>query len=217
MMRSNPLTVVALCALTLSCGSSSQGTAVCSKLKQCCSVTSSCDAINSNGVGFEDRCGIEGDAYTATMRSYKNQACDKIADTFDKYLACLAALQCADISATDGHVAKCDSAALDYCTAQKLSGDACGGDRRNMSCDNVQATATFGATVTTGSKQSSTCKKLIACYDAVSGTTGTLDSSYGPNGTCWSTTQATADACTSACSSALSSYAAANPSKSECR
>jgi hypothetical protein len=61
--------------------------------------------------------------------------------------------------------------------------------------------------------QSAECKKYIECANAVSAGTGdALASTYGPSGTCWTTTAATATACTDACKSALSSLkAATNP------
>jgi len=69
-----------------------------------------------------------------------------------------------------------------------------------------------------GPSQSAECKKYLACSEAVTaGSTSSLTSSYGPTGTCWTTSTASADACTAACKTALSSLATANPSKTECQ
>ena len=86
MARMNWLLVVAFGAMAVAC-SSSPGRETCSKLKQCYAVTSTCDETNTLGVGFEDRCGIEGDAYSDAMRSHQSQPCDRIAETYDEYFA----------------------------------------------------------------------------------------------------------------------------------
>ena len=51
--------------------------------------------------------------------------------------------------------------------------------------------------------QSETCKKLIACSEALSPGTGTaLETSYGSSGACWKSSEA-AEACTKACDQAM--------------
>jgi hypothetical protein len=62
-----------------------------------------------------------------------------------------------------------------------------------------------------GPSQSTECKDYLKCYDKTSGTTGTLDATYGASGTCWTTTTAYADTCTSTCKSSLATTKAAFP------
>jgi hypothetical protein len=62
-----------------------------------------------------------------------------------------------------------------------------------------------------GPSQSAECKAYVTCYEATGGTKGSLDSSYGAMGTCWTTTTAAADSCTSACKTALASLQSAYP------
>ena len=58
-----------------------------------------------------------------------------------------------------------------------------------------------------GGGQSTECKNYILCYEKTGGTKGSLDSSYGASGSCWSTgVAASAEACTTACKSANDSY-----------
>lgn len=61
------------------------------------------------------------------------------------------------------------------------------------------------------SAQSVECKAYVGCYEATGGTRGSLDSTYGPSGACWSTTSAAANACTSACKTAIVSLMSAYP------
>jgi len=75
----------------------------------------------------------------------------------------------------------------------------------------ILAAAAFGAVMLAvacggGISQSQDCKDYITCYEKTPGATkGSLDSTYGPMGTCWSTgVQATADSCTSTCKSEIS-------------
>jgi hypothetical protein len=53
-----------------------------------------------------------------------------------------------------------------------------------------------------GLSQSTACADYLACAYATGAQAGSLDSTYGPAGTCW-TNQTVADSCTSACTSAL--------------
>lgn len=54
--------------------------------------------------------------------------------------------------------------------------------------------------------QSPECADFLACYEATyPGQTASIQSSYGPNGTCWTGSSATADSCTNACRSGLTS------------
>jgi hypothetical protein len=62
-----------------------------------------------------------------------------------------------------------------------------------------------------GQSQSAECKAYVTCYEATGGTKGSLDSSYGAMGTCWSTTTAAATACTDACKSATASLKSVYP------
>jgi hypothetical protein len=58
--------------------------------------------------------------------------------------------------------------------------------------------------------QSENCKKLIACSEAmVAGTGASLEASYGKDGACWKSSEAS-DACTKACDSAMTGMKA-NP------
>jgi hypothetical protein len=61
--------------------------------------------------------------------------------------------------------------------------------------------------------QAPVCAKYLECLDAQSaGSAESLQSSYGPSGTCWSTSTAAAQACTEACTTALGNIAqTANP------
>lgn len=47
------------------------------------------------------------------------------------------------------------------------------------------------------------CRSYVTCAEATGATKGSLDSSYGPMGTCWTTTMEMADACTKACHTGL--------------
>ena len=50
-----------------------------------------------------------------------------------------------------------------------------------------------------GDTQSQDCKDYVACAYKTGTPVGSLDSSYGAMGSCWSTTTAAADACITAC------------------
>jgi hypothetical protein len=56
-----------------------------------------------------------------------------------------------------------------------------------------------------GSSQSQDCKDYVACSYKTGVTAGSLDSSYGANGSCWQTSS-TSDSCTAACKSANDSF-----------
>lgn len=75
----------------------------------------------------------------------------------------------------------------------------------------VGALSLFAIACGGGPTQSPECKAYVTCYEATGGTKGSLDSSYGPMGTCWTTTTAAADSCTSACKTALASLQSAYP------
>lgn len=54
--------------------------------------------------------------------------------------------------------------------------------------------------------ESFACTAFVSCYERTGGTVGSLDSTYGPKGTCWrATSPSVAESCTAACASALSS------------
>jgi hypothetical protein len=132
-------TLFAALAIT-SCSSSGRG--VCQKQFECCAGVSRCDDINREGPGFYDRCDIDYSATIDTLGTYGNKACEDIAAKMDAMASCLAGVACSDVSAASGdlgHVIKCDPLAVAYCTALKASGDACGHDYRNLSCDNYTA------------------------------------------------------------------------------
>lgn len=59
--------------------------------------------------------------------------------------------------------------------------------------------------------QTEECAAYVACYEKTGGTPGSLDSSYGRNGTCWTTSEAATQACTAACASAIQSLRSAYP------
>lgn len=50
-----------------------------------------------------------------------------------------------------------------------------------------------------GPCQCTDCKAYVTCWEVVGGMKGALDSTYGPMGTCWTTTQAAADRCVVDC------------------
>jgi hypothetical protein len=143
-MRSLVLGIAVLAVLATGCGSSFKG--VCNKAEECCARLSICEDINKQGKGWQDRCGIGGDALIGDLHTYGNSLCDKIANAEEDYVSCLSGVSCTDISNTApdvGHVAKCDDKAAAYCQAQKASGDACGNDYSNQSCDNAKASIGF--------------------------------------------------------------------------
>ena len=75
----------------------------------------------------------------------------------------------------------------------------------------IAAMSLFGIACSSGPSQSAECKAYVTCYEATGGTKGSLDSSYGTMGTCWTTTTTAADSCTAACKSAISSLKTAYP------
>jgi hypothetical protein len=132
--------VAAVAMSFMGCGSSFKG--ACNKAKECCSQVSICEEINKQGKGWEDRCGIGGDAYIDELHTYGKSECDKIANAQEDYASCLSGISCTDINSSDadkGHVSKCDDKAKAVCDAQKASADACGGNYGEQTCDNVKA------------------------------------------------------------------------------
>lgn len=59
--------------------------------------------------------------------------------------------------------------------------------------------------------QSEECAAYVACYEMTGGTPGSLDSSYGRNGTCWIINDVASQSCTAACKSAIQSLRSAYP------
>jgi hypothetical protein len=60
--------------------------------------------------------------------------------------------------------------------------------------------------------QSKECKQMIDCANAQQAGSGdTYNTTYGPSGTCWTTSAATATACTDACKAYLASVGASAP------
>jgi hypothetical protein len=59
--------------------------------------------------------------------------------------------------------------------------------------------------------QSKECAAYVACYEKTGGTPGSLDSTYGKQGTCWTTSPAASQSCTAACKTAVASLQAAFP------
>ena len=55
------------------------------------------------------------------------------------------------------------------------------------------------------------CKAYVTCYEATGGTRGSLDSTYGTMGTCWTTTSQAADNCLRVCKEQLAAVAMAHP------
>lgn len=113
----------------------------CNKARECCSTMSICEDINKTGPNWEERCEIETQASIDVLGTYNSEACSKIASTSSQLLDCLGSVACADISTDprNGHVSKCDPQAKAYCNALQSSGDACGHDWGNISCDNYIA------------------------------------------------------------------------------
>jgi hypothetical protein len=68
-----------------------------------------------------------------------------------------------------------------------------------------------------GISQSDACKKYIACYEAAGGAHSSEDATYGPTGTCWATTQASADACSSFCQKTVDALRPHYPDLAECK
>ncbi len=129
-----------LLALLVACGN--PGKSICAKAKECCATFSICTEINAQGQGYEERCGISFNETIDKLHTYGNDACNKVADTYDDYIGCMGGVQCTDVvtAITDfAHVPKCDTQAKAYCNAQKASGDACGHDYRTQNCDNYTA------------------------------------------------------------------------------
>ena len=61
-------------------------------------------------------------------------------------------------------------------------------------------------------KQSKACKDFITCYEATGFVSrGSLDTTYGPNGSCWTISQAAVDSCTSSCASGSAALKAMVP------
>ena len=56
-----------------------------------------------------------------------------------------------------------------------------------------------------GGGQSAECKDYVACYEKTGGVKGSLDSTYGASGTCWSVSSTT-ESCNTACKSANAAY-----------
>lgn len=61
----------------------------------------------------------------------------------------------------------------------------------------------------TASKQTPECVALIACVETL-GLKVNYGSTHGPNGSCWSGTQAQADACTATCKTSLAELKASH-------
>jgi hypothetical protein len=59
--------------------------------------------------------------------------------------------------------------------------------------------------------QSAVCAAFVSCFDGVFGDNATVDSAYGPQGTCWAATQAVASSCNEACASSLNDLASEYP------
>jgi hypothetical protein len=66
--------------------------------------------------------------------------------------------------------------------------------------------------------QSVECKKYLECANAVlEGAGDALNSKYGAQGSCWSTSQEAADACTRTCKSAVADVVAAGGAPQACQ
>jgi hypothetical protein len=67
------------------------------------------------------------------------------------------------------------------------------------------ALVVFSVAATACIAQSAECQQYLQCAEDLSpGSREALDPDYGPEGTCWKLTAATAAACAEACSKALS-------------
>ena len=60
-------------------------------------------------------------------------------------------------------------------------------------------------------QQITSCKSYIACYETTGGTKGSLDTTYGVSGSCWSTTPEAASACEKTCKSGFDALVMAHP------
>jgi hypothetical protein len=122
---------------------SNPGESTCSKIKECCSKTSSCE--ESSQEGYEDRCSIGYDSLMDTLGTYDRDECSKIADAADEYFSCLSDVSCDEVG-QDGRVSKCDSQARALCRAGQDATDACGGMgyiHHIDSCDSEEAYLRF--------------------------------------------------------------------------
>lgn len=83
------------------------------------------------------------------------------------------------------------------------------------------ALASLGLVAACGPVQSPECAQYIECQSAVDAEAGTstadgLDETYGPSGTCWTSTAEVAQGCTDACENAVSAQATAYPDIAAC-
>lgn len=58
-----------------------------------------------------------------------------------------------------------------------------------------------------GAGQSAECKQYVDCVAKLSGSSASVDSTYGPQGSCWMET-GTAEGCTKQCKTALAGFPA---------
>lgn len=58
-----------------------------------------------------------------------------------------------------------------------------------------------------GNGQSPECKRYVDCVAKLAGSSASVESTYGADGSCWSD-QAAADACTKKCKTALAAFPA---------
>ncbi|GEM_PF-3178734 len=64
--------------------------------------------------------------------------------------------------------------------------------------------------------QSPACAKYVGCYEATGGVKNSLDPSYGPQGSCWSSGQAASVACGEACAVGLDELRLQHPNEAAC-
>jgi hypothetical protein len=64
--------------------------------------------------------------------------------------------------------------------------------------------------------QTADCRAYIACYEKTGGTKGSLNPTFGLNGTCWMSGAEPADQCATACTTSLARLLELNPTVAEC-
>ena len=69
----------------------------------------------------------------------------------------------------------------------------------------------LGMTACGGGGQSPECKKYVECVAKLSGSSASVDSTYGPDGSCWAD-PTMADSCTKKCKTAVAAF----PAGSDC-
>ena len=142
------------------------------------------------------------------------------------YRACISNMECSGFESCGGIYSGAFNAYVGVCTRGCFKDSECSGDvclvghypqvctkrcSASSECGGASMVCGDGGYCTGYSMQSQQCRSYIACYERTGGAVGSLDSSYGPSGTCWTTSAAAAQACTNACGQALPALKSAYP------